>query len=200
MTTTFEKMLTDDCIELVENKKYYLIETFRHEQMIGTIKQGQIYKFIRVDVLNRYGDGIEYSKYISTGSIAAMTPISKDTAMELAKVAKPVNRSISSLTTNNDDGLCNTYADKNKAMVNNLEDNGSLSKSVKSVKSVINNAKESLSMHRVIRTRISMSLFVFLAVFVLSMSQNLSSEVFLAVCVAPVTILLTSLVELAVLD
>lgn len=186
MDTTFDKMLADDCIELVENKKYYLIETFRHEQMIGTIKQGQIYKFIRVDVLNRYGDGIEYSKYISTGSITAMTPISKDTAMELAKVAKPVNRSISSLTTNNDNGFCNTHADKNKIMVSNLEGSGSLSKSVKSVVSI--------------RLRMFMSLFGFLAVFILCMSANLPPEVFLAVSVAPATILVTSLVEFAVLD
>lgn len=197
MDTTFDKMLADNGIELVENKKYYLIETFKQEQMVGTIKKGQIYKFIRVDVLNRYGDGIEYSKYISTGSITAMTPISKDTAMELAKVTKPVDRSLSSLAANNDEGFCNTHTDKNKIIVSNLEDNGSLSKSVKSV---VNNAKESLSMHRVTRIRMVMSLLGFLTVFVLSINQNLSSEVFLAVSVAPLTILATSLVELAVLD
>jgi hypothetical protein len=201
MDTSFEDvLLVDDDLDLRENKQYYLIETFKQETSIGTIREANILgtsRFMRIDVVDQYGLTTEYSKYIAIAAIASMTPISKDTAINLVKNSKPVNKSLSSLAANNNDGFCNTHTDKNKIMVSNLEDNGSLSKSVKNV---VNNAKESLSMHRVTRIRMFMSLFGFLTVFVLSINQNLSSEVFLAVSVAPLTILATSLVELAVLD
>jgi len=200
MDTSFEDvLLVDDDLDLSRNKQYYLIETFKQETSIGTIREANILgtsRFMRIDVVDQYGL-TEYSKYIAIAEIESMTPISKDTAINLVKNSKPVNKSISSLAANNDDGFCSTHTDKNKIIVSNLEDNGSLSKSVKSV---VNNAKESLLMHRVTRIRMFMSLFGFLTVFVLSINQNLSSEVFLAVSVAPLTILATSFVELAVLD
>jgi len=200
MDTSFEDvLLVDDDLDLSRNNQYYLIETFKQETSIGTIREANILgtsRFMRVDVVDQYGL-TEYSKYIAIAEIASMTPISKDTAINLVKNSKPVNKSISSLAANNDDGFCNTHTDKNKITVSNLEDNGSLSKSVKSV---VNNAKQSLSMHRVTRIRMFMSLFGFVTVFVLSINQNLSSEVFLAVSIAPLTILATSFVELAVLD
>ncbi|MFY9225024.1 MAG: hypothetical protein WAQ98_20285 [Blastocatellia bacterium] len=202
MDTSFEDvLLVDDDLDLSRSNQYYLIETFKQETSIGTIREANILgtsRFMRIDVVDQYGLTTEYSKYIAIAAIASMTPISKDTAINLVKSSKPVNKSLSSLAANNNDnGFCNTHTDKNKIIVSNLEDNGSLSKSVKSV---VNNAKESLLMHRVARTRMFMSLFGFLAVFVLSINQNLPSEVFLAVSVAPLTILATSFVELAVLD
>lgn len=201
MDTSFEDvLLVDDDLDLSRNNQYYLIETFKQETSVGTIREANILgtsRFMRIDVVDQYGL-TEYSKYIAIAAIESMTPISKDTAINLVKSSKPVNKSLSSLAANNnDDGFCNTHTDKNKIIVSNLEDNGSLSKSVKSV---VNNAKQSLSMHRVTRIRMFMSLLGFVTVFFLSINQNLSSEVFLAVSVAPLTILATSFVELAVLD
>lgn len=194
MDTTFNKMLADNGIELVENKKYYLIETFKQEQMVGTIKKGQIYKFIRVDVLNRYGDGIEYSKYISTGSITAMTPISKDTAMELAKVTKPVDRSISSLTANNDDEFSNFGKNKD---IEKLNPSDLVNK--ETVNKVVKETNRNL-WHKTLRLRAFIWLLGLLALFILCTEHNLPSGTFLAFCVAPTAMLITSIFELMVLD
>ncbi len=106
MDTSFEDvLLVDDGLDLRENKQYYLIETFKQEKSIGTIREANILgtsRFIRIDVLDEYGLTTKYSKYIAVAAIAMMTPISEYTAIELVQRSKLVNRSLISLTTDDD--------------------------------------------------------------------------------------------------
>lgn len=197
--SSFETVLTlDDSAEPVENKQYYLIETFRQERSIGTIREANILstsRFMRIDVPDKYGITTEYSKYIAVAAIASITPISKGTAIELLKVTKPVNRSISSLAVDSDDEF-SSFNSKNKDS-NKLNPNDLVNKETlhRVVKETYRNLQD-----RALRLRVLiwiMSLFVLL---VLCNEQNLPSGTFLAFCVAPAAMLITFFFEQVVLD
>ncbi len=88
-TATSDNIILDiDSIETPEDgKQYYLVETFRQEQLVGAIQEEKIgsSKFIRVNVPDKYGITIEYSKYLAVNTVASMTPIAKATAIKLVK-------------------------------------------------------------------------------------------------------------------
>ncbi|KAF0248613.1 MAG: hypothetical protein FD167_1985 [bacterium] len=87
-STTDITILDIDSIEIPEDgKQYYLIETFKQEQLVGAIQEEKIgsSKFIRVDVPDKYGITIDYSKYLAVNTLASMTPIAKATAIKLVK-------------------------------------------------------------------------------------------------------------------
>lgn len=87
--------------EVDEVKQYYLIETFKQEQIVGQIQEEKIgsVKFMRVDVPSRYGHLTDYSKYLAANTVASLTPISKTTAVKLVNssflVQQPVNKQFS---------------------------------------------------------------------------------------------------------
>lgn len=198
MDTSFEDvLLVDDVLDLRENKQYYLIETFKQERSIGTIKEEKIgtSRFMRIDVPDKYGIMTEYSKYIAVNAIALITPISKETAIELVKVTKPVNRSISSLALNSDDEFSSFNSknkDNNKLNPNDLVNKETLHRTVKETHRNLQN--------RALRLKAFIWVMSLLVLFVLCNEQNLAPGTFLAFCVAPAAILITFFFEQAILD
>lgn len=185
--SSFETVLTlDDSAEPVENKQHYLIETFRQERSIGTIREANILgtsRFMRIDVPDKYGIATEYSKYIAVAAIASMTPISKGTAIELLKVTKPVNRNISSLAVDSDDEF-SSFTSKNKDS-NKLNPNKEAYRSLQD---------------RMLKLRAFIWIMSLFVLFVLCNEQNLPSGTFLAFCVAPAAMLINFFFEQVVLD
>lgn len=119
ITEENEIILDTDFIEIQEDgKQYYLVETFKQEQVVGSIQEEKIgsTKFIRVNVPPRYGYTAEYSKYLAANTVASLTPISKATAIKFIKnilsTESPVNKSFSfpaDFSLNSDLELSNVY-------------------------------------------------------------------------------------------
>lgn len=204
MNMLSNNILVND-MTFIESGQYYLVETFNQEKSIGTIIEQKIgiNRFIRIDVPDKYGIATEYSKYLAISAIASMTPVSKDTAIELVKVSEPVNRSFTSLTTNNDatdnnDIFSTSYTDSSKIIPSKLPSKESVTSNV--VSNIANESKQSLLTNQRLKTRVVVSLLSFLVLLILSIDQNMSLGNFLAFCIAPVAMLLMAIFELVILD
>lgn len=193
----------------IESGQYYLVETFNQEKSIGTIIEQKIgiNRFIRIDVPDKYGIATEYSKYLAISAIASMTPVSKDTAIELVKVSEPVNRSFTSLTaknddsddgTDNDDIFSTSYTDNSKITPTKLVNKESVTSNVAS--NIANESKQSLLINRRLKTRVVVSLLSFLVLLILSVDQSMPLGTFLAFSIAPAGMLLMAIFELVILD
>lgn len=206
-------MLSDDMLvndmTFIESGQYYLVETFNQEKSIGTIIEQKIgiNRFIRIDVPDKYGISTEYSKYLAISAIASMTPVSKDTAIELVKVSEPVNRSFTSLTvknddsddgTDNDDIFSTSYSDNSKIAPTKLVNKESVTSNVAS--NIANESKQSLLINRRLKTRVVVSLLSFLVLLILSVDQSMPLGTFLAFSIAPAGMLLMAIFELVILD
>lgn len=202
-------ILVNDMATFIESGQYYLIETFNQEKNIGTIIEQKIgiNRFIRIDITDKYGIATEYSKYLAVSAIASMTPVSKDTAIELVKVSEPVNRSFTSLTASNDDSdaatdnndvFSTSCTDSSKIIPTKLVSKESVISNV--VSNIANESKQSLLIKQRLKTRVVVSLLSFLVLLILSIDQNMSLGTFLAFCVAPVAMLLMTIFELVILD
>lgn len=206
-------MLSNDILvndmTFIENGQYYLVETFNQEKSVGTIIEQKIgiNRFIRINVPDKYGIATEYSKYLAISAIASMTPVSKDTAIELVKVSEPVNRSFTTLTAKNDDSdddtdnndiFSTSYTDSSKIIPSKLPSKESVTSNV--VSNIANESKQSLLTNQRLKTRVVVSLLSFLVLLILSIDQNMSLGNFLAFCIAPVAMLLMAIFELVILD
>lgn len=140
-----------------------------------------------------------------------MTPVSKDTAIELVKVSVPVNRSFTSLTASNDDSdaatdnndvFSTSCADSGKITPTKLVGKESATNDIAGniVSNALNESKQSLLIKQRLKTRVVVSLLSFLVLLILSIDQNMSLGIFLAFCVAPVAMLLMTIFELVILD
>lgn len=212
-------MLSNDILvndmTFIESGQYYLVETFNQEKNIGTIIEQKIgiNRFLKIDVPDKYGISTEYSKYLAISAIASMTPVSRDTAIELVKVSEPVNRSFTSLAVKNDDSnddsdnddiFSTSCTDSSKITPTKLVNKESVTSDITSsiVSNILNENKQNLPIGRKLKARAFalVSLLSFLVLLILSIEQSMSLGTFLAFSIAPAGMLLMAIFELVILE
>jgi hypothetical protein len=73
-----------------------VLELFGHVRLAGHVTEATIggCSFLRVDVPEREGDGIKFTRYFGNGAIYSMTPVSEEVARAVGdgNAAPPVTR------------------------------------------------------------------------------------------------------------